>query len=114
MRPLTHLVNVVTKMSENPLVTGLRGLKDTFQRVQGMHGRTAATAPHLAIREPPLWQRWLLTLVGCYGRYKERQATKALEAQKKDNQTFEATLIEAKCAGGAGQACSCAAHSGCR
>lgn len=99
MRPLNHIIHVVTKMSENPMLTGLRGLKDVSQRVKGVMGRTAATAPHLVPIEPPMWQKWLLRISGCYASYKDRQIAKALEAQQKDNMTFETTLIETKCAG---------------
>lgn len=61
-RPLCHLVAVVTKMCENPMLTGLRGLRDVSQRARGGL-KTVATSPHLQVPDAPRLRRWMRKLV---------------------------------------------------
>lgn len=58
MRPLRHIVAIVNNMSDNPLLTGLRGLRDVAQRARGGM-KTAATAPHLMLEPPAKWKLFL-------------------------------------------------------
>lgn len=60
-RPLAHVIAAVTRMADNPLLTGLRGLRDVSQIAKGGM-KSVATAPTLALPLPPRWRRLLLHL----------------------------------------------------
>lgn len=76
MRPLRHVVSVVTKMAENPALTGLRGLRDVAQRARGGM-KTASTSPHIALVPPPKWKELIFRAAPWVRRLARRSITRS-------------------------------------